>query len=129
MFGWTSYGTMNFGSFQVDPTFSLRQELARRIVERINSDPRYVRYIVDRYGIPDATQFIQDCIARETELNAKIEKRLQRLERRFKPEPWMRPIEQGDGSKPEKTIFPEWEECSEEEFIPAIKKRRGGLQS
>lgn len=61
-------------------------ELQRRVLERINSDPRMVRYIIDTYGRPDAGPFIQQCIDRERQFIQKVEEKLREEDeaRRFK---------------------------------------------
>jgi hypothetical protein len=101
---------------------SRMSELRRRVLERVNSDQRFVWYILQKYGTPNGEPFFQDLCRKERELQAQIDQHLAERERagRFRPRPGQTPAEQGPSSKPSPVPLV-IEEVPELEFLPWIQ--------
>lgn len=77
-------------------------ELRRRVLERVNSDQRFVQYILGRYGAPNGEPFFQELLQWWREVSFAIDQRLAERERagRFFPKPGQVQVEQGPSPVP-----------------------------
>jgi hypothetical protein len=97
-------------------------ELRQRVLDRVNSDARFVRYVLDKYGAPNGEPFFQEMCRQERELQAQIAQRLAERERagRFSPKPGQTFVEQGPPQKPPPVPLV-IEEVPELEFLPWLR--------
>ena len=124
MFGTGS--TFGFGStrFFTPPEAMLRNELRRRLLERINTDLQVNTWATQLCRTPDgrvdATTLIEQLIAAETQIRAGVRKE---PDNRFKPKAWQREVEQGPKTPLDRSLA-RFEECWEGEFEPWFRRHR-----
>lgn len=137
---WTYMGSATTGGFGFGNLFIHQPvedprivELRRRVIDRVNSNPRFVQYILDtQHGVPDGEPFFQACLAKARELEDEIDRRLAERENagRFVQAPGQVEVEQSGYEKPPPTATVP-EEVSELMFLPWIlwnesrKKKEG----
>lgn len=119
------------GSFSNWSTFFVAEdprttELRRRVLVRVNSDQRFVRYVVDTYRRTDVEPFFQALCARERELQTEIVRRTA-AEERFRPSPGQSEVPLGESKRPPEVPLVV-EEVTEISFLPYLEAAARGFR-
>lgn len=103
-------------------------ELRRQVLERANSDPRIIRFVVNRYGSPNGEPFFQELLQRAKSDQAAIDARLAELDKqgRFKPSKGQVPVEWEEPAPRRREPPLQVDEVPELTFLPYLRAAASG---